>query len=253
MSKNAFSLQLGVKTIVNAAIVPFTAYFKEISRASGIDQINKLEEQFSANLANLSVQDEASISYFLYLSENGLLHQLYRHQEEGFSQLLEVVQHRLSGLKANYTLEFNFESLEVFINIVEAAFKRINRTISVEIFEEEFLNQLDWASLDKNLIGPVSTCIAYTYAQEPQAEQSAKARLWYMKSMQEESVVDNLNNLYCLTDFFLQHGNGDKYEQAERLVAKIEAAMEEEDNSRIQNIMLGLILELKARILYTKS
>ncbi|MEL6589750.1 MAG: helix-turn-helix domain-containing protein [Bacteroidota bacterium] len=253
MSKNAFLLQLGVKTLGNALDIPFTAYFKEISRASGIDQINKLGEQFTTSLANLSVQDSASISYFLYLSENGLLHHLYRHQEEGFFHLLEVVQHRLTALKANYTLEFNPESLEVFLEIVEAAFRRIKRTISVERFEEDFLNKLDWSSLNQNLIGPVSSCIAYTYAQEPQAEQRAKARLWYMKSMQEESVVDNLNNLYCLADFFLQYGNGDKYEQVQRLIDRIAEASDEEEDARIQNIMLGLVLELKAKVLYTQT
>ncbi|MEM6346137.1 MAG: hypothetical protein AAF927_19770 [Bacteroidota bacterium] len=228
---------------------PFTGLLKEISRGNDLENLPKLEEQFDNELTNLSVQSKDSARYLVYLSEQGLLYYFYRHHEEKFNSLLEIIKHRLSAVKANYNLEFDFEAFEVFLNIIEGSFQRLNRTISIETFEENFLNQIAWTKLPQDQIGSVSTLIGYTYAQEPQAEQRAKARLWYMKSSQEQTVPHNIANIYFLVDFFLQNGNGDKIEQANRLIDQVDQAAEGEDNARIKSILEASVLELSARVL----
>lgn len=248
-SKNALSMQLIVRLLNDVDDYPFTGFLKEVSRGGSLDNLPRLEEQFSTELANLSVQNEASSRYLLYLSEQGLLYYFYRHHEEGFFKLHEIIKHRLTAVKANYNLEFSFDEFEVFLKIIEGSFHRINRTISIERFEEEYLNQIDWTRLPKDQIGSVSSLIGYTYAQETSADQRAKARLWYMKSSQEQGVAFNITNIYHLVDFFLQYGNGDKFDQVNRLIDSVENAAETEENIHIKNILEASVLELSGKSL----
>jgi hypothetical protein len=244
--QKAAAPQLFANLMTGASHLPFPNFLKDLVRKGDITNFRKIEDFFDLELPNLSVQDDQTAEYFLFISEQALLYYFYKHQYDAFNQALEISRHRLVALKSNRMLGLDFEGFEAFLELLDGAFQRLMKFISIEYFEENFLNKIDWSVLDPASIGPVSSLIGYVYLNEEQTEQVGKARLWLSKSMQEGTAIDNVANVLFMKDYFLRHGNGDAQEQIRRLAAQIESSYDTVENQAQKSVLKGVSLILEA-------
>ncbi|MDX2247670.1 MAG: hypothetical protein SF052_12875 [Bacteroidia bacterium] len=245
---NAFSYQFLVETHRRSGELSYPNYLKDLLKKADITDFEKLEEFFSTELQNTSFQDQASANYFFFLARQSLLYTLLRRDSEGFKFCVELIRHRMLAVKNMPSIDADLNSWNQLLDFASVSFLRLIKNKPLEDFEER-ISSLDWGSLSKPFISIVSTIIGMVYVNEDENEQSAKARLWLQKSINESPVEQNLANYFFLAEHFLAEKNADSIVKIEEILKTVEEKSQNTGEPFTSHLFACALLEMRAAYL----
>ncbi|MEZ4829959.1 MAG: hypothetical protein R3C61_27305 [Bacteroidia bacterium] len=214
-------LQFLIEAQRRSAELTYPSFLKDLLKKADISDFEKLEEFYSTELQNTSFQDQQSANYFFFLAHHALSYALYRSDSEGFKFCVELIRHRLQAVKNMPAIDADLASWNQLLDFSSAAFSRLVKNRPLEDFEEK-IGSLDWGVFSKPFISTVSTIIGLVYVNETEADQTAKARLWLLKSINENAPDQNLVNFYLLAGHYLSERSAESAVKVEELIKKLD-------------------------------
>lgn len=246
--KTAFPNQFMVDLLRRGKNGSLPNFLREMTKQLDISNYDKLAEFLTSELANAPLQNQETVDYFLFLSNQALQFNLYRGDYEGFYQVLEILRHRLTSLKNAQQSDVNAEAWSQYLDLAEVAFKRLLRHISIESYEA-IIDKLDWSAFDKAFIPTVSRTIGYVYLMEEDADQAGKSRLWLQKSIHESSFEQNLANYVFFASYYLGSKRAEDAARLNQILTSLRTGTDELEDGPMRDVFDGAILELEASIM----
>lgn len=244
--KTAFPHQFLVDLTIFSKGINLPGFLKDLIRQQDIPDQQKLEEFFTQELPNAPLQSQETVDYFLFLSNQAIQLYFYRQDFDGFNHTLEILKHRMSSLRNVQNAEVNIAGWEQYLSLVDGAFQRLLRHVSIEAYESQ-IDSLDWTIFDKAFIASVSRIIGYVYLNEDNDDQANKSRLWLQKAIYESAFSHNLSNYLYTASYYLDRASNEHNKRLDMIIDTIDKGIGESIDSTIETYFKSALFELKAR------
>lgn len=221
---------------------------RDLQKKADIPDFEKLEELFSSELQNASIQNQQALDYFFFVARQSLLYAFYREDFEGFNYCVEIIRHRMMAIKNNSNVEGDIPSWNQFLELMSVAFLRLIRHKSREDFEEQISN-LDWSSISGDFISTFSTIIGYVYLKERDSDQNVKSRLWLQKSLNDNDFESNLINYFFISEHFLVDAGAENLARAHEIFENVKADADTLEDTYVKKLFNSALVEFEASLL----
>ena len=230
----------------NKVVLP--SFLKEAVKQGDWTDFQKLEDFLLSEIENASLQDESSATYFLSMARHTLLFLFYRGDDQ-LKQAIEIITRRMGALRQVEVIDFPGEAWEQYMSMLQTAFHRRFRSVSLEEFERG-IGDLQWGQFGQSFIGDLSTILGYVYALEEVRDQASKGKIWLHKAINEQKDASGLLARMLMIYFLRVEKNADNGTRINQLMEELEAARNEAEDPTVKQIYWAAIFDLRARLVH---